>query len=121
MVICGHNCAHGARSCENVIKLVTDDRDGTISLEDAINSSTPNDLEVILADWRTAMQPYGTARLWMQYQRMIAILSAFVRSVRIGSWPLYLQSLYDMRPYIAAAGHNNYTKSLALFIQKCST
>lgn len=31
---------------------------------------------------------------------------------------LYLQSLCDMHPYLAAAGHNNYTKSLALFIPK---
>ena len=29
---------------------------------------------------------------------------------------LYLQSLCDTHPYLAAAGHNNYTKSLALFI-----
>ena len=31
---------------------------------------------------------------------------------------LYLQSLCDMHPYLSAAGHNNYTKSLALFIPK---
>ena len=28
----------------------------------------------------------------------------------------YLQALHYMHPYLAAAGHNDYTKSLALFI-----
>ena len=49
---------------------------------------------------------------------MVQILRAFIRSVRIGNWPLYVQSLRDMLPYLAAAGHNNYTKSLAIFIPR---
>ena len=31
---------------------------------------------------------------------------------------LYLQALHDMHPYLTAAGHNNYAKSLALFIPR---
>lgn len=49
---------------------------------------------------------------------MVSVLRTLIRSARIGSWPLYLQSLCDMQVYLAAAGHNNYTKSLALFIPK---
>ena len=45
-------------------------------------------------------------------------LRSFICSVRTGNWMLYLTSLCDMHPYLAAAGHNNYTKSLALFIPK---
>ena len=41
-----------------------------------------------------------------------------IRSVRIGNWSLYQKSLCEMLPYMAAAGHSNYTKSLALFIPR---
>lgn len=61
---------------------------------------------------------HRTAKLWLQYQRMIQILRSFLRSIRTGDWKLYLKSLCDMHPYLAAAGHNNYTKSLALFIPR---
>ena len=61
---------------------------------------------------------HRTAKLWLQYQRMIQILRSFLRSIRTGDWKLYLKSLCDMHPYLAVAGHNNYTKSLALFIPR---
>ena len=64
------------------------------------------------------MQKHGTARLWMQYQRMVSILRTLIRAAHIGSWPLYLQSLCDIQVYLASHGHNNYTESLALFIPK---
>ena len=31
------------------------------------------------------------------------------RSARTGNWLLYLESLHEMLPYLAASGHNNYT------------
>ena len=50
---------------------------------------------------------------------MVAILWSFICPNCIGSWPLYLESLCDMQAYLAAAEHNNYTKSLGLlFISK---
>ena len=50
---------------------------------------------------------------------MVAILWSLICSACIGSWPLYLESLCDMQAYLAAADHNNYTKSLELlFISK---
>ena len=87
-----------------------------MSLHGALMDSSLSNIQAAVGDWRSIMQPYGTARLWMQYQGMNAIRRNFVHSVRIGTWPLYLQSLSDMHPYLAAAGHNNYTKLLALFI-----
>jgi hypothetical protein len=97
---------------------VNEVREGKVSLENALANSKLGHIHRLLEDWRNSMQMYGTAKLWLQYQRMVAILRTFIRSVRIGSWNLYLQSLRDMHPYLAAAGHNNYTKSLALFIPK---
>ena len=89
--------------------------DGTMCLDDALKSSTISQIQVALDNWRASMLAHRTAKLWMQYQRILEILRAFIRSVRTGDWNLYLKSLCDMHPYLAAAGHNNYTKSLALF------
>ena len=54
------------------------------------------------------MKDYGTARLWMQYQEMVSILRTLIQSAPIGSWPLYMQALREMLPYLAASGLNNY-------------
>ena len=36
-------------------------------------------------------------------------------------WTVYLQTLSQILPYMAASGHNNYTKCLTLFLGKVST
>jgi hypothetical protein len=92
--------------------------EGRMSLKDALNSSALGKINSLLTQWRASMQIHRTPKLWIQYQRMVQILWLFIWSVRIGNWSLYLQSLSDTLPYLAAAGHNNYTKSLALFIPK---
>ena len=48
---------------------------------------------------------------------MIDIVQMFLRSERTGDWLLNLQTLYGMLQYIAASGHNLYTKSLHIFLQ----
>ena len=92
--------------------------DEKMSLEDALKSSALSKVHYLLLRWGASMQIYRTPKLWMQYQRMVQILRSFIRSVRTGNWTLYLQCLSDMLPYLAAAGHNNYTKSQAIFIPK---
>jgi len=99
-------------------QLVEGVHDRTMSLDDALKSTALDHMQVLLDNWRESMKSNGTARLWIQYQKIVEILRAFIRSVRIGHWTLYLQSLCEMQAYLAAAGHNNYTKSLALFIPK---
>ncbi|KAL5013121.1 hypothetical protein ScPMuIL_007391 [Solemya velum] len=102
-----------------IAQLVTAVHDGKMGLDDVLKSSTLRRIQGTLDDWRASMQTYITARLRMQYQRMVAILRAFIRSARIGSWPLYLSLCAICRNIsVAAAGHNNYTKSRALFIPK---
>ncbi len=49
---------------------------------------------------------------------LVAILRAFIRAGRTKNWKLYLQSLHEMLPYLAASGHHNYTKSLVLYLNK---
>ena len=50
--------------------------------------------------------------------KMVAVLRSLIRASRTGDWNLYLQALHDMLPYLAASGHNNYTKSLVLYLNK---
>lgn len=59
-----------------------------------------------------------TSALWVQYMSMIDILSKFIRAERTGNWELHLQSMQAMLPYMAASGHNSYTKCGMLYLQK---
>ena len=61
-----------------------------------------------------------TAALWNQYMNMTDILRNFIRAERTGNWALHLQSIQDMLPYLAASGHNMYTKSAMLYLQQMS-
>lgn len=65
----------------------------------------------ILSDFRLA-------RLWIQYDDMVDILRKFLKAERLGNWPLSLQSLHEMLPYLAASGHNLYVKCSSLYLQK---
>ncbi len=35
---------------------------------------------------------------------------------RTGKWDLHLKTMHEMLPYLAAAGHNNYTKSVHVYL-----
>ena len=61
-----------------------------------------------------------TSALWVQYMSMIDILRKFIRAERTGNWELHLQAIQDMLPYMAASGHNSYTKSGMLYLQQMS-
>ena len=67
-----------------------------------------------------SLQSSRTASLWLQYLDMIDILRNIIRAQRIGNWELPLQSLSDMLPYLAASGHNHYTKCVWIYMQQMS-
>lgn len=58
-----------------------------------------------------------TATLWLQYLEMVNILQEFIKAERTGDWNQHLQSIRNMLPYFAAAGHNLYLKSAYLYLQ----
>ena len=65
------------------------------------------------------MGEYRTAKLWIYVHEHGSVFSdLMICSARTGNWKLYIQSLHEMLPYLAAAGHNNYVKSLVLYLQK---
>ena len=67
------------------------------------------------------MQGNRTALLWLQYMSMNDLMKKFIRAERLGNWILHLQSLQEMLTYFAACGHNNYAKSVWLYLQQMST
>ena len=69
-----------------------------------------------LQDQRLTNNP--TARLWIQYMRMVDLLRQFLKAERTGNWHLHLKSLQEMLPYFVAAGHNLYTKSVHIYLQQ---
>lgn len=58
--------------------------------------------------------------MWLQYMDMVDILRKYIRAKRTGNWELHLQTVSEMLPYLAASGHNNYTKSALLYLQRMS-
>ncbi len=60
---------------------------------------------------RASMCEFRTSRLWFMYMSMVDILRTFIKAERIGCWELHLQTVKEMLPYLAAAGHNLYLKS----------
>ena len=61
-----------------------------------------------------------TAALWLQYMDMIDILRQYIRAERTGNWALHLEAISKMLPYLAASGHNHYTKSAWVYLQRMS-
>ena len=51
---------------------------------------------------------------------MVDILRQYIRAERTGNWALHLECISKMLPYLAASGHNHYTKSAWVYIQRMS-
>ena len=66
---------------------------------------------------KESMKDHRTAKLWFQYMEMVSILRTFIKAERTGNWLLHLQTVQQMLPYFAAAGHNHYTKSAYVYLQ----
>ena len=58
-----------------------------------------------------------TACLWFVYLDMLSLLRRFLRATGLGYWNAHISTLEEMMPYFAACGHNNYLKSVWLYLQ----
>ena len=67
---------------------------------------------------RLSINKGGTSRLWLMYLDMVDILCNFIKGERTGDFQLHLTSCVCMLPFLAAAGHFNYVKSVMLYLQK---
>ena len=66
---------------------------------------------------KNSLAEHKMGKLWTQYMDLIDLLCRFLRALRVGDFLLYLRTLQEMLPYFAACGHNNYAKSVHVYIQ----
>ena len=91
------------------------------SAEEVSSADVLTRIDGLLQEQRDLMNDNRTALLWLQYLNMVDILGMFIKAERTGNWRLHLQGLSEMLPYLAAAGHNLYTKSVRLYLQSMSS
>ena len=87
-------------------------------IEDLCKSSVVEKTKEILKTETDALSNSRTAKLWLQYMKMRAILRCFLRGERSGNWPLHLQAILEMLVFFAASGHYNYLKSCYIYLQE---
>lgn len=100
------------------IDTITDLLNNDSDIEQIKSSDVLTQLQDKLQNWLQSMQLFRTAKLWTMYMDMVSILRSFLYSSRTGNWKLYIESLHNMLPFLAASGHNNYVKSLMLFLAR---
>ena len=67
---------------------------------------------------KQSIQTSRTAKLWLQFKKMMDILRIFLKGERMGIWELHIQAMYEMMPYLAASGHNVHTKCIHVYLQQ---
>ena len=88
-------------------------------MEDITSSQSLHTLQDHLNHVKENLKLARTGRLWLMLMQIVAIIRMFIRSERTGNWYLHIKVTYDMLPYFAAAGHNNYAKCCILYFQDC--
>lgn len=58
-----------------------------------------------------------TAKLWVQYIRMITTAKEFARSEKMSNLKIQFQVIQKMLPYFYATTHFKYTKLTLLYVQ----
>ena len=93
--------------------------DGTMFFEETCVSDVLNRFKDRLQTHaESAKMSSRTSALWVQYMNMVDILRKFIRAERTGNWALHLQAMQDLLPYLAASGHNMYTKFARVYLQQ---
>ncbi|CAC5414988.1 unnamed protein product [Mytilus coruscus] len=87
---------------------------GELSASEACESDVLKKLEATVRRKTEILKQSRTAKLWLQYSEMVQVLRQFIKAERTGNWPLHLQSIQAILPFLAASGHNLYTKTAYL-------
>ena len=85
-------------------------------MDDITNSKIIDNIITKLQKGMSSLEDLKTAQLWLLYMDMIDILRRFIKTERTGNWLRHLQSVRDMLPFFAAAGHHHYAKSGYLYL-----
>ena len=94
--------------------------EGTISVDEVCNTDVIQRIMTVSEEINDSLKSSRTAALWLQYMDMIDILRQYIRAERTGNWALHLDAISKMLPYLAASGHNHYTKSAWVYLQRMS-
>ncbi|XP_071165969.1 uncharacterized protein [Mytilus edulis] len=89
---------------------------GELSASEAGESDVLKNLEATVHRKQEILKQSRTAKLWLQYSEMVQVLRQFIKAERTGNWPLHLQSIQEMLPFLAASGHNLYTKTAYVYL-----
>ena len=59
-----------------------------------------------------------TAKLWVNIViTSVFIMILYIRAEREGDWPLHLEAVKQMMPYLYASGHANYARYGLFYLQ----
>ena len=93
---------------------------GSVSTDQACRSKAITRIDDALQANKASLKSFRTEKLWIQYMDMVDILRYFIRTERTCNWDLHIKAVSEMLPYLAASGHNNYTKSALIYLQPMS-
>jgi hypothetical protein len=91
--------------------------DGSISVTELGENNAVKTLKKRIQALKDSVGQNRTAKIWIEYMNMIDLLRQFITAERSGHWLLHLKSLQQMRPYLAASGHNLHVKSAHVYLQ----
>ena len=100
------------------LKILYEDLMKNKDLQETAKSESIVKVYKIIESQLNALQGSRTAKLWLQYMKMVDILKMYLKAERLGDWQLHLKATADMLPFFAATGHNNYLKSSYLYLQQ---
>ena len=101
--------------------MMTNAKNGRLDINNAIKWDILNKVENALSEKKKTLSNNRTAALWSQYMHLIDIVHISICAERLGDWHLHISTLQEMLPIFVACGHNNYTKSVWLYLQQMST
>ncbi|CAG2196688.1 unnamed protein product [Mytilus edulis] len=101
---------------KEIDKLYSQLSSGELSASEAGESDVLKNLEATVRRKTEILKQSRTAKLWLQYSEMVQVLRQFIKAERTGNWPLHLQSIQEMLPFLAASGHNLYTKTAYVYL-----
>lgn len=82
-----------------------------------LNSELLVDINRLVNSKMDEVSDKPTAKLWVMCIRLIDLMNMFIVSERTGDLSLHIFSLTSMLPYFYAAGHQNYSKSVSIYLQ----
>ena len=83
----------------------------------AINDDKMSDICCKFKEVKEKLKVYPTGELWVQFMDLVDNVKTSHRAQRTGNSEMYFKSLQKKQPYFPASGHNNYGKSVPIFIQ----